>query len=45
LELVVGLDATEFELLDNVRNLFKAMHIFVVDCIMVCDDKESASLE
>ncbi len=45
LELEVGLDARELELLDDVRYLFETMNIVMAFGIMMTDDKESASFK
>lgn len=45
LELVVGLDAGELELLDNVWNFLKPMVVLVIRCIKMWDHQESALLE
>jgi len=45
LELVVSFNATQFELLNDVRNLLKAMDILVSLIIVVSNHKESAALE
>jgi hypothetical protein len=45
LELVVGLDAAELELLDDVADLLEPVHVLVADRVKVGDHKESASLE
>jgi len=45
LELVVGLDAGEFELLDNVWNFLKPMIVLVIGRIKVRDHQESAFLK
>lgn len=42
LENVVGFDAAQFELLNDIWNLFEPMYIFVVNRIMVGYHKESA---
>lgn len=45
LELVVSFNATQFELLNDVRNLLKAMDVLVSLVIVVSNHKESAALE
>ena len=45
LELVVGLDAAELELLDDVRDLLEAMVVLVVGGVVVGDHEEGALLE
>ena len=45
LELVVGLDATELELFDDVWNLLEAVIVLVVHCIKVRDHQKGASLK
>ena len=41
LELEVGLDAAELELLDDIANLLKAVNVFVLLGIVVRDHEES----
>jgi len=45
LELVVSFNANQFELLNDVRNLLKAMDVLVSLVIVVSNHKESAAIE
>ena len=45
LELVVRLDATQFELLDDVGDFLEAMGVLMGEIIIVRDHEEGASLE
>jgi hypothetical protein len=45
LELVVCLNATQLELLDDVANLFEAVDVFVADGIVVADNQEGTAFK
>ena len=45
LELIVGLNAAELELLDDIGNLLETMVIFVISCIEVRDHQEGTLFE